>query len=105
MNIKVLYNKHTNKYRIAYRTSVFQRWKFAQRNVMSSQVTTLSRSKFLDNMVEIAEFDAIGEVEEFIVKYIAPHDKWYDPRDDAWAVEAEVTITEKTKYAIPTIVK
>jgi hypothetical protein len=103
MKIKVLYNKHTKKYRIAYRSSSFKRWEFAQRNVFSSQVTTLSKSKFVDNMVEIAEFDVIGEVEEFIIKYIAPRDKWYDPRDDAWEVEAEVTIKEKVKYAIPTI--
>lgn len=104
MNIRVLYNQHTQKYRIAYQVGKFvRRWKFAQRVLVSSQVSQIGMAKYVESSIEIAEFDSIGEAEAFIAKHVAPQSEWYDPRDDAWEVEAEVDIPGKKGYHVPTI--
>jgi len=104
MKIKVLFNDHTKKYRISYQTGrLFTRWKFAQRVLVSSQVSQIGMAKYVESSIEIAEFDSIGEAEEFIAKHVAPQSEWYDPRSDAWTVEAEVDIPGKKGYHVPTL--
>lgn len=104
MKVRVVYNEHTKKYRIAYTVGrIITRWKYAKRIVISAQVSDVGMAKYVESMQEVAEFDVIGEAQEYIEKYVAPKSDWYDPRDDHWVVEAEVDIPGVREYKTPSI--
>jgi hypothetical protein len=103
MNIKVLFNEDRGVYRIAYKTRWYRGWRFAQRIIVSQSISPVSGAKYVENFHEIAEFEAIGEAQEFIELHVAPQSEWFNPNDESWTTEAEVAIPEKKRYTTPKI--
>lgn len=101
MKVRVVYNEFRKKYRIAYKRHWWNGWRWATRLLVRTNISETTLTRYIERVERVAEFDAIGEAEEFIAMYIAPRSQWYDPRSEEWTPEAEVDISKAQPYIPP----